>query len=386
MTFRDDHDAALARADALEGEVARTKEERDQLAAERDELAAKVKQLEAERPRTEKVKQRAKPEQASPASSAVKARKVFMVVGIIAVIAAFVVPAIAVDCGRKHERDEWSARTEARNAHRKRWQALVSVEDCVRDAAFGAMQARRNTPDKADPRTQNLWFTGDRLLAHCTHGVKELAKDPKTAPTVRDALYAWLELQSLLAAPAKALAAYYSNRDWKEDNFAGAPALWAPVLGLLDRQVAAIAVIRRDVLPAIRVELRELQRAHFDVHGRDEAWWRAELGLMLFEINDRSYEVSGIYRGREPDDTAAALALREPVTAFVAASKQAPIEVRRIVRKLDWITEPIANGQPPRGETPLWHLANGERDLIGPGQDFVLAMPPDPGPQPRDHD
>ena len=39
MTFRDDHDAALARADALEDEVERTRRERDA-------LAAKVKELE----------------------------------------------------------------------------------------------------------------------------------------------------------------------------------------------------------------------------------------------------------------------------------------------------------------------------------------------------
>ena len=52
MSFRDDHDAALARADAAEAEARGAKEERDA-------LAAKVKELEGElaaRPRPQKQK------------------------------------------------------------------------------------------------------------------------------------------------------------------------------------------------------------------------------------------------------------------------------------------------------------------------------------------
>ena len=54
MTFRDDHDAALARADALEDEVERERARADAAAKvgatlrrERDELAARIEQLEA---------------------------------------------------------------------------------------------------------------------------------------------------------------------------------------------------------------------------------------------------------------------------------------------------------------------------------------------------
>ena len=54
MTFRDDHDAAIARADALEDEVERERERADaqaeeaaKLRRERDELEAKVARLEA---------------------------------------------------------------------------------------------------------------------------------------------------------------------------------------------------------------------------------------------------------------------------------------------------------------------------------------------------
>ncbi|MBA3462553.1 MAG: hypothetical protein H0T46_21535 [Deltaproteobacteria bacterium] len=53
MTFRDDHDAALARAEALQNEVERERERADEKASEaaklrreRDELAEKVARLE----------------------------------------------------------------------------------------------------------------------------------------------------------------------------------------------------------------------------------------------------------------------------------------------------------------------------------------------------
>lgn len=51
MTFRDDHDAALARAEALEHEVKRERARADQLRRERDELAAKLARLEPGKPK-----------------------------------------------------------------------------------------------------------------------------------------------------------------------------------------------------------------------------------------------------------------------------------------------------------------------------------------------
>lgn len=42
MTYRDDHDAAIERADALAAELARTKAERDAVTSERDRLAAEL--------------------------------------------------------------------------------------------------------------------------------------------------------------------------------------------------------------------------------------------------------------------------------------------------------------------------------------------------------
>jgi hypothetical protein len=51
VSFRDDHDAALARAEALEAEVKRERARADQLRRERDELAAKLARAQPHRPR-----------------------------------------------------------------------------------------------------------------------------------------------------------------------------------------------------------------------------------------------------------------------------------------------------------------------------------------------
>ncbi len=50
MTFRDDHDAAIARSNALETELERTKRELDKTKQQRDQLATEVEALEQYRP------------------------------------------------------------------------------------------------------------------------------------------------------------------------------------------------------------------------------------------------------------------------------------------------------------------------------------------------
>lgn len=127
---------------------------------------------------------------------------------------------------------------------------------------------------------------------------------------------------------------------------------------------AIFADLRATALPALRAEMRALQAAHATAHGRDEIWWRIELGLALWAINAQSYDVTGVDAGRAPDDAAAPPVLRAPIAALRAASADAPIEVRRDLRKLDWITGPLADGRLPGGEAPLWHLAHPEGDLL----------------------
>jgi len=53
MTYRNDHDAAVARGDALEDELERTKRELEKTKGDRDKLAAEVKELEQYRPEPE---------------------------------------------------------------------------------------------------------------------------------------------------------------------------------------------------------------------------------------------------------------------------------------------------------------------------------------------
>jgi hypothetical protein len=413
MTFRDDHDAALARANALEDEVERTRRERD-------ELAAKVKQLEAEnqqvkeksareekRAAREKLKKqklaeieagRKRKERASSSSDSESSSssdeppsrhaKIFGLVFTVVIMGPLVVFAVTRDCQHSRAHDEWDEKTKAREAFRQRWQALMAVEPCLRRVAYDTVFARRSTPDKADPRTDtNTWSVGNRFSTNCLYFVDRLIAGPKTPAAMRAGLQVWVALQDRLADAAKPLAAYYSNGDWKEDNFAGAPALWAPVLALLERQVRMFEVVRRDVLPAIRTEVRALQQEHEARAGRDEVWWRSELGVRIWEVNDRAYEAAGIYAGREPDEAAAASAVRPLVVELLETSKQAPIEVRRILRKAEWVTQRIVDGEPLRGETPLWHLANLDGELIGFAQHEVIpALPPDPGPRPPDRE
>jgi hypothetical protein len=396
MTFRDDHDAAIARADALETEVERTKRERD-------ELAAKVKQLEQEnaehehrRSREDKQRVRAekrankerKPRASSPAPSAeaTQDKRVGIGIGVVCVliVAAFAAFGIRQSCNHRSEVGAWEAKRDARESHRARWNAVISIEPCLRRAAWDNASARRYTPDQVDPRKTAVYSPAPG--ANCLDGAKQLVADPKTTPAIKAALGAWIDLQRELEAPAKALDAYYSNRDWQEDNFAGATALWQPVLRIADREIQLFEVIRRDVLPALRDETRGVIKMHEAATGRDELYWRAALQVQLWEINDRTYAASGLYAGKQPDNPAAVQAVRAQVSQFLELVKQAPIEVRREIRKLDWITSQIITGGDLKGETPLWHLADADDDLLSRGRDAIPALPPDPGPRPADLD
>jgi hypothetical protein len=386
VTFRDDHDAALARADAAEAEAERAREERDA-------LAAKVKELEGELERRPKPKPKQKPPKikkraSSSSDSDDGSNKAGLIAGVFTavVLGGIMIAGLASDCGQRGKIKDWEEATRLREAHRERYQALLSVDSCVRDVAYDAVMARRYTPDKIDPRTTYTGSVGDRLVSNCLDGSRKLLSDPRTSPQVKAALGAWLDLQRDIIAPAKALSTYYGNSDWKEDNLAGAPALWAPVLQKLDAQTKLIERVRREVFPEITTELRAMQRTHHDRFGKDEIWWRVELGLQLRAISDRTYEVGGIYAGRESDDVAAALAVREPMQKLLASAKDAPIELRRIVREIDYLTEPIAAGNPLRGETPLWHLERFDDKLFDPhsSTNRVPALPPDPGPRPAE--
>lgn len=124
---------------------------------------------------------------------------------------------------------------------------------------------------------------------------------------------------------------------------------------------------------------------HGDANTPDEIWWRIELGLAQWDIDEIALEAGGVYGGRDFDVSAAAPLLERPVAALLARVPQAPIEIRRQMRAIEWVTVPLAAGEVLGGETPLWHLTHSEADLIAKLRDekMVPALPPDPGPQPR---
>lgn len=382
MTFRDDHDAAVARADALEEDKERLEAERDKLKAERDQLKAERDELEKSSPKPKKEKPRREPETPSDAERR-KKLKAWLIGGASVAAIAFVM-IMSGYCGAQKQKayKAWQQKVAARQAHKDRWQQLIRVEPCVRDIAYDAASASQWTPDKYDPRKDNMGigYALSRLVGNCTDSAKKLAGDKQLQGPATGALRDWLAAEAALVEPIKALSAYYSNADWREDNLVGAGALWAPVTPALDRRKQALAAVRRDTLPAIREAMRALQREH----GRkDEIWWRIEIGLDLWAIDDLAYDKSGIYAGRPADEHAAEGALREPVRKMLERTKQAPIEVRRQVRQLEWITNQLVSGEPLHGETPLWHLAHSDGDVLAASYHLEApAMPPDPGPAP----
>lgn len=396
MTFRDDHDAALARVDALDAELARTKAERDTAIAERDELRTKLETLSRERDELREELEKAKPkprpkpakQPTTPATTSAR-KKLYLQIALW--VAGGLLVAIAFTWGtcnaskKAAAHDAWRARVKEAERYKQRWQRLTRFEPCVRWTATGEVgPLEHRHPSKFDPRThRDPGYSVSSLKSSCTSVVKELAEDPATPLPWKAPLTEWLAIEDTLEKPFEALNEYESNADWREDNGAARPALWKAVEVVLAQRRPIIAKIRKIVLPGIRAELRGIQKRHEAKAGRDATWWRMELGIALWEINDLSLEKSGVYEGRWYDLEAAAPHLREPVKAWVEAGKQAPIEVRRELRKIEWITQPIIEGQLPRGETPLWHLHHSDADLLDDISRGTIPAIPDPGPEPE---
>ncbi|HUS67123.1 MAG TPA: hypothetical protein VMZ28_21445 [Kofleriaceae bacterium] len=383
MTFRDDHDAALARAQALQTELERSEAERKRLEAEVAALKA-PRPPRAKRPTKRRPRKSAPPPDARPGmSSATKVRLLWGAAGGLAIVIAFVVASMN-DCSGQKAHEAWQARVRARDAHQERWRALASVEPCVRRVVD--TQARRVALDLSHPE-QIDGYAISQLVANCTDGARRLAGDPRLARPARDALAGWLDAEQALMAPVNQARAYFGEADWKEDGGAGGRARWDAVKAALATRLRAVVAVRATTLPALRDEIRRLQAEQAAARGKDEVWWRVELELALWGIDDAAWEAMGRFDGvpARPldEDTAAAPAVQAQVTALLAAAKQAPIEVRRDLRDVDWITGPLADGVAPRGETPLWHLSMF--GLLDGTWERPPAMPPDPGPEPDYH-
>lgn len=384
MTFRDDHDAALARADALEEEVERTKRERDELAAKVKELEAASKQPPPKPPKPKKPKKRAASESSSSESdSGDKATAIFAVAITVLGVGIFGGISMCQSCDYKKEHAAWVVKSEARKAYIARWQGLVSLEPCVRRVAWGTMTVKTQDPSTIDPRVNSRWYPAGNASTACYSDAAKLLGDPRSSPGLKTALGQWIDLQHELDRAAKPIDDYYSNRDYVEDNLAAAPKLWAPVKPLLDRQAVVTEALRRE-LPPLREEIRAAIKAHEASKGRDELYWRGALTVALFEINDQSYAAAGIYAGKPPDQAAAVAVIKQPVAQFLELVKQAPIEIRREFRNRDWITSQIVPGAELIGSDPLMRLADDEGFLLNRNRDQIPALPPDPGREPEE--
>lgn len=216
------------------------------------------------------------------------------------------------------------------------------------------------------------------VVSNCTDGAKWLAEDASLSEKARSALKSWLHTEERLIAPTKRLEAYLSGRDYEEDGFAGAKALAAELAPLLRNRSDMLRRVREWSFPELRTVMRDRQRAHLELHGQDDLWWRIELGLEIWDLNELSLEAGGVSAGQPWDVAASVEALREPMQKFREHATQAPIEVRRDVRKMDWISEPIAAGEVPRQDA-LWHLAHYDADLL---RHLYSAPPPAYPPEP----
>ncbi len=252
VTFRDDHAAALARADALEVELEQLRRERAALAAERDQAVAERDRAVAAAstattaaPKPSRGRRGAK---AAPAGAPAAARRgsvwgtVALVVGGVAIAGAFVGSAASDGCARRRAHDRWRAATAARTSHQQRWRALVDVEPCLRKAALDAVAVEHLAPERYDPRTQPFpGWSFDQLAGNCTGGAAALVADAATAPAVRAELREWLDVEAALAPIATALTQYYHGRDWVEDDLRGARWLWTDARALIACRRAVIA-------------------------------------------------------------------------------------------------------------------------------------------------
>ncbi len=401
VTFRDDHAAALARADALEVELEQLRRERAALAAERDQAVAERDQAVAERDRAVAAASTAttaapKPSRgrrgakAAPAGAPAAARRgsvwgtVALVVGGVAIAGAFVGSAASDGCARRRAHDRWRAATAARTSHQQRWRALVDVEPCLRKVAFDAVAVEHLAPERYDPRTQPFpGWSFDQLAGNCTGGAAALVADAATAPAVRAELREWLDVEAALAPIATALTQYYHGRDWVEDDLRGARRLWTDARALIARRRAVIATLRARTLPALREELRGYQAAERAAHGESAAWWQVEIGLALWALVDAGYDAGGVYAGRALDDAIAAVAVRDRAAQLLGQAAAAPLALRRELRRLDWLLEPLARGAVPGGEAPLWQLDYATTAIWSATFDAPPALPPAPGPEPR---
>jgi len=388
MPFREDDEAAHARVDALAQEVQDLKEERDRLLAEREAAGKqereaggakwkKEKKAKEKKERNEKKKPPATP--ADDASAERAGKWAGWIVGGVCGAALLGAIVVGVVQGRRADRTRkaYDAAVAQETATKQRWAAILDTEPCSRRIRLDEIYARPAMREEGMRRSgyNASQFIGS-LASNCLDGPARLLKDPATTAPVKAALAAWLGAETGLAAPVKELAAYLKAEDWKEDDFRRASTLRPPLEAALLRRDEALAVVRRDALPALRDDLRARSAAEEAMHGKDELVWRTEIGLLFWDVQEAATDLA--------EGHASAAAVHDAVSKLLAETTKAPLEVRRQVRTLDWLTGPIMSGTVLGGDE-LWNLAWVSADhLLGAMRETVPGLPALPPRPSRD--
>jgi len=338
VSFRDDHEAAIARVDALEVEVARLKADCDRLERDNERLQAENTDLRKQlpKPKPPKPPKPAKPEPAQ--APRVGRKQLWRAAGVAGAIGLFALMVLAPVCAERANERDYQQALASYEQTKARWSALISFEECARDTLFDIADYKNLDATTSDPRQERYRQVSE--IKNCVKGLDALQVLPELAP-IRQPLIDWRRSHDALAQPNHQLADYYSKGDWKDDNYQSGPALWAAFKpALLAFETATIAVLARGSL-ATRAEIRATQRVLEAKHGKDSTWWRIEVGLARNEL--ASVMPLG---GTHADAIAKAKALR----ALIAT---APLELRR-----DWRSMIDELGWVEAGHKPPWDVSD----------------------------
>lgn len=339
MTFRDDHDAALARADALQVELERANAEKAELEAK---LAARAEPAKPERAPSPS------PPPVSEGAPVKRWQIAVIIAGVVGLFAAIFVPTIIDGNRAKARHDAWTAAVKAREAHVARWRQIISIEPCVRDVMLDtAGPVSRRRPDVFDPRkdTDNFGYDLRGIVENCGYTARQMMKDLRWPATLREPLRAWMEEEDALTAAVEPLSAYLSHRDWQEDDYRGGREMWAKLLAVIERRDAAVARVRAQVLPKLRAEMVKLKDQHLAQHQQDN----------LVAARARAREVghrrARARRGRR---------LRRPHVRHRRRRAEAAGAGHRVARARE---AGAARAAPPAA----WHRVDHDADRGGPG-------------------
>jgi len=308
VTFRDDHDAALARISSLEHDNEALRGECETLRADNKRLAAENAELRAKVPKREP--------RVKPPPSERKRRIINIVKGV--AIALVIIGTIAIPAIVQHYREKaYEAEKREHGRHALRWKGLIGLDDCLRDSTYAVGQLAGLDAAKTDPRAGGQSFSTNRLGMRCVDKLEALREvDGIGGPIGR-----WQDAGRALAAPIDALATYYEKGDYKDDNYAAAPGHWALARPKLDAYAAAIEEVWK-ALPQARAAMRAMQADYAKRAGQTDVWWRIELGYLW-------------------NDLVNAEARKRPAAEIVKLASElaqkipsAPVDVRRDLRSL----------------------------------------------------